>query len=38
MPKQQKFLTPLTILMCIIVLAAGATWIIPRRKVQYIIV
>jgi uncharacterized ion transporter superfamily protein YfcC len=32
MPKQQKFLTPLTILMCIIVLAAGATWIIPAGK------
>jgi len=32
MPKQRKFLTPLTILMCIIVLAAGATWIIPAGK------
>lgn len=32
MPKQRSFLTPLTILMCIIVLAAAATWFVPAGK------
>src|SRR5688500_6277696 len=32
MPKQHKFLAPLTILMGIIILAAVATWLIPAGK------
>ena len=32
MPKQRTFLTPLTILMAIIVLAAAATWLVPAGK------
>jgi uncharacterized ion transporter superfamily protein YfcC len=32
MPKQRTFLTPLTILMVIIVVAAAATWIVPAGK------